>query len=118
MFSIWGLLREGTEEGGWRGWKEEEKPRQTDRQERRSGAGREGDERSENRKGGGERRSQGDQRGASDTEQAAGPLFAGGVTSTMRIQGKPSNSGCSSSPGQGGRDGCGHLGALAARTGT
>lgn len=31
MFSIWGLLRESTEEGGWRGWKEEEKPRQTDR---------------------------------------------------------------------------------------
>lgn len=85
------------------GWVERDgrKKKSPDRQERRSGAGREGDERSENRKGGGERRNQEDQRGASDTERAARPLFAGVVTSTMRIQGKPSNSGCSSSPGQG-----------------
>lgn len=39
--------------------------------------------------------------GPSDTEETASPLFAGMMTTTMRIQGKSRNSECSSSPGPG-----------------
>lgn len=77
MFSIWSLLRESTEGGaGAERWREEEKPKHTG-EEVRARVGREEAERSGDQEGGGERKDQGDQRGASDTGSCKERLLEG-----------------------------------------
>ena len=79
MFSIWSLLREkhrvgGGGAGGER-WREEEKSKHTDRRGGRGQGGKRGSrEKWRPGEGGGERKDQGDQRGASDSEGAARPI--------------------------------------------
>ena len=79
MFSIWSLLRESTEggAGGERWREEEEKPKHTDRRGGQGWGTKRGSKRSGDQEGGGERRDQGDQRGASDTEGAARTVLEG-----------------------------------------